>query len=640
MMTFTLLLAAALAADTTRYVVWNHGREAGDMTVVRSADTVVVRYQHTDRNRGVASARSYRIDKTGRVLYGESLTWPFGGEIGAPSDRFEVVRDSLLFGVAPGQTGRIVLEADMYPRLRPNITAFDQALVAKWLLSRPNRTGRAMPAGATMRADVLTEATVSTKAGRKRVKLVALYTNTMVTPATLWLDERNELFAGGVEWFIPVVTGGEAALPTLRAAEIKWRNAQGLAAAKSLDRPAGTTIIRNADVFDSERGVIVPGQTIVVTNDRIVSVGAAPATVPAGAREIDASGKTVIPGMWDMHGHLQATSQTTGAILQLATGLTTVRDLASDIDVATWYRDGVNRGDLLGARAVLAGFIEGPGKWAGPGDVLVRTEQEARDWVARFDSLGYKQIKLYNIVHPDLLPTISAEAKKRGMRLSGHVPRGLSVPAAIRLGFDEINHAAFLFSTFYQDSLYLPTMRAYSAVASAVAPNVDVNGAPFTSLIEIMRTHNTVLDGTFNIWTSTASAGVGAPPVNQKGVDNYLRMIARLDSAGVVLVPGTDNSSGASYVTELETYVRAGLSPVKVMQMATITSARVMKDDRDYGSIAPGKIADIVIINGKPHERISDLRNVEYVMRAGRTYTPSELRGVLGMRMAQRATRR
>ena len=73
-------------------------------------------------------------------------------------------------------------------------------------------------------------------------------------------------------------------------------------------------------------------------------------------------------------------------------------------------------------------------------------------WVAKYDSMGYKQIKLYNVIHPDLVPTIAEEAHKRGMRLSGHIPRGLSVPAAIALGFDEIQHAAFLFSTFYEDS--------------------------------------------------------------------------------------------------------------------------------------------------------------------------------------------
>jgi imidazolonepropionase-like amidohydrolase len=292
----------------------------------------------------------------------------------------------------------------------------------------------------------------------------------------------------------------------------------------------------------------------------------------------------------------------------------------------------VNKGALLGSRAVLAGFIEGPLRWAGPSASIASTEAEARAWVARYDSLGYKQIKLYNVVHPDLVPTIAAEAHRRGMRLSGHVPRGLSTPAAIELGFDEINHAAFLFSTFYPDSLYLPKMRAYSAVASAVAANIDVNGAGFTSLIDVMRRHNTVLDGTYNIWTSTASAGVGAPPVDQKGIDNYLRTIVRLDSAGVVLVPGTDNTTGASYQSELESYVKAGLSPAKVLQMATIVSARVMKEDKDYGSLAAGKVADVVIMRGKPYERIADARNVEYVIRAGRVYTPAELRGVLNSR--------
>src|SRR5690606_8128573 len=126
-------------------------------------------------------------------------------------------------------------------------------------------------------------------------------------------------------------------------------------------------------------------------------------------------------------------------------------------------------GRILGPRAILGGIIEGPGDWAGPTDVLPRTEEEARATVAMYDSLGYKQIKLYNLVHPDLLPTIDEETNRRGMLLSGHVPRGLSTPAAVQLGFDEINHAAFLFSTFYPDSIWLPSMRAYSAVALAMA---------------------------------------------------------------------------------------------------------------------------------------------------------------------------
>src|SRR5262245_49193923 len=92
------------------------------------------------------------------------------------------------------------------------------------------------------------------------------------------------------------------------------------------------------------------------------------------------------------------------------------------------------------------------------------------------------------------------------MRLSGHVPRGLSTPAAIRLGFDEINHAAFLFSTFYPESLYVPVMRAYSGVSQIVAPNVDIDGTEMTAQIQLMKERGTVIDGTWNLWLSAPNA--------------------------------------------------------------------------------------------------------------------------------------
>jgi imidazolonepropionase-like amidohydrolase len=268
--------------------------------------------------------------------------------------------------------------------------------------------------------------------------------------------------------------------------------------------------------------------------------------------------------------------------------------------------------------------------------VLVRTEDEARRWVARYDSMGYKQIKLYNLVHPDLVPTIAAEAHKRGMRLSGHIPRGLTVPAAIHLGFDEINHAAFLFSTFYQDSLYVPTMRAYSAVAQSVASNVDVDSPEMTRLIEFLKQHNTVIDGTFNVWITSGNSGIGpgvsgTVPSNVAKADaNYLRLIKRLHDAGVTMVPGTDNSAGTTYNNELEVYERAGVPAARVLQMATIVSARVMKDDGAYGSIAPGKVADLIVVDGKPAERLADLRKVQQVVRAGRLYDVEDLRTAIG----------
>jgi imidazolonepropionase-like amidohydrolase len=306
--------------------------------------------------------------------------------------------------------------------------------------------------------------------------------------------------------------------------------------------------------------------------------------------------------------------------------------------VATSLRDRSAAGALAAPRLVLGGFIEGPGRWAGPSDAIAGTEAEALGWVARYDSLGYKQIKLYNLFHPDLVPAVAREAHRRGMRLSGHVPRGLSTPAAVRLGFDEINHIAFLLSTFYPDSLYLPEMRAYSAVASAVAPTFDLDRPEFAAMLALFKERGTVIDPTVNLWLSARAQG-GTPPPNvgipapasdtlaRRADATFLAIVKRLYDTGITFVPGTD---GSSYNAELENYERAGIPAAQVLRIATLVPAQVMKDDKDYGSIAVGKVADLLIVDGRPAERVADLRKVERVIRAGRIYEPKALRAAAG----------
>lgn len=627
-----LLLLAAVTADTTPYVVLNHGRPAGTMTVVHTGDSVIVRYLYVDRNRGQRVEMRYHLAGADAVLGYEMRAVEVDGSPGAPMSRYDIVGDSghltLTVGGRGGRGGgaprtlAAPSDTSLFPNSRP--TPFDEALMARFLLRHPQHRGHLFPRG-TARADVVADTSVTTALGRQHLRLVMVDVGGPA-PSGVWLDDRDELFASDVAWFITVRRGGESALPALRAVEVRWRNARGEALAKRLTKPvAQPLVIRNGDLFDSEHAVVRPRMTVVVHNDRIVAVGPADSVpVPAGATVIDATGKTVMPGMWDVHGHFQLTSQTAGSVRQLATGITTIRDLASDIDVAVSQRDRANAGRLISPRVILAGFIEGPGAWAGPSRVLVRTEDEAREWVARYDSLGYRQIKLYNLVHPDLVPTIAAEAHRRGMRLSGHIPRGLSVPAAVELGYDEIQHAAFLFSTFYEDSLFVPTMRAYSLVANIVASNVDVDGPPMTNLIEFLRQHHTVIDGTFNIWQNGELTGQG-----NAGTRNYGRLLKRLYDAGVTIVPGTDNNSGATYVTELQLYQHDGIPAPEVLRIATLVPAQVMGDDHDYGSIAVGKVADILVVNGRPYEQVADLRKLDRVIRAGRVYDPRDILAAL-----------
>ena len=661
-----LLAGAAQAAprDSTEYLVWNHGRRAGEMRIVTTGDSIAVHYLHVDRQRGPKIEGFYRL-REGRPVWGEIRT---GGAQSAAADisgkpvplsvqRFELRGDVVRHWTGSDTTTAQAPAGAYY--IPPTTTPLDDALLAAYLLRQPQRVSPVVPT-ATARVEVVVDTTVAAAGRDTRIRLAAIH-GIGFAPSLVWIDDAGALFSSNAGWFIAIRRGAEGVLPALRAHELRYHEARDAAlAARLAPKSSGALVIRNGELFDSETGAVRPRTTVVIEGGRIVAVGPADSTRgPAGATVIDATGKTIIPGLWDMHTH--AFQGSADGVLQLAAGITTVRDMASDIDVATSARDRADRGTLLGPRMVLAGFIEGPGKWAGPSEALVRTEDEARAWVARYDSLGYRQVKLYNLVHPDLVPVIASEARARGMRLSGHLARGLSVPAALGVGYDELQHAAFLFSTHFQDSLYAPRMRAYSEVASLVAPTFNVDAPEVTTLIALLRERGTVVDGTFNIWQDRSRPlpdGTDPvfgptidwlPPLEQRALRAggggaseavaraqsasaaYRRMLKRLFDAGVTLVPGTDNVAGLSYHGELEIYERAGIPAPNVLQIATITSARVMKQDKDYGSIAVGKVADLAVVAGRPAEQITELRKTELVVRAGRLYRSRALYESLGV---------
>ncbi len=622
-------LFLAVAADSSRWIVTNHGRPAGELVATTRGDSTIVRFVFVDRNRGTRLETRYRRSSSGAFLGGESRPILGAGRLGSPTDSFTVVGDSIVTG-----TARLRFPAGAWYGLR-GATPWESAAMARHVLARPGRRAPLVPTG-EVRATVIADTTLRRGGRATRARLVMMDRGDGAPPTGVWLDAAGALLASEVQWFITVRPEAQEWLPVLRRIELRWREGEASRIAAAVRTATARTIaFTNATVFDSDAGVPHQDRTIVVEGERIVANGPSATTpVPAGATVVDARGKTIIPGMWDMHGHLQVSNQTHGSLIQLMQGITTVRDLAADEDVAVSQRDRERRGVLASPRIILGGFLEGPLAWAGPTAALTATEAGARAWVAHYDSLGYKQVKLYNLVHPDLVPTIASEARRRGMKLSGHIPRGMSVRAAVSLGYDEIQHAAFLLSDFFQDSLYLPTMRAYSAVATAVAPGFDVDSPGMKSLIAFLAERKTVIDGTFNLWIGGGAAIVGAGgSANQVRADStYLTLITRLHAAGVPLVAGTDNATGATYRRELEMYVRAGIPVARVLQIATIDAARFMGEDRDYGSLAVGKVADLVVVDGDPLTRFDDLAKVETVVRGGRVYRHADLqRGLRGV---------
>jgi hypothetical protein len=297
--------------------------------------------------------------------------------------------------------------------------------------------------------------------------------------------------------------------------------------------------------------------------------------------------------------------------------------MASDLDVAVSHRDRAAAGLLASPRMILAGFLDGPGERAGPTEAIVSTTEEALAWVARYDSAGYRQIKLYESMHPDLVGVIAGDARSRGLRVSGHVPEGLRVADVLQHGYDELTHLEFLLWAFLPDSMtYFQQRRRMRDMDQAMRTMAEVAaGADMTRLIELLKARRIVVEPTLNFY----HALLGTMVPENVWDSTFGLMVRRLNDAGVTLVAGTDGPP-ARYLVELELLERAGIPAAQVLQIATINAARVMNDDAEYGSIAVGKVADLVIVDGRPAERIADLANVEVVVRGGRVYEAAVLR--------------
>jgi imidazolonepropionase-like amidohydrolase len=399
---------------------------------------------------------------------------------------------------------------------------------------------------------------------------------------------------------------------------------------------------------------------VVISGNRIAGVGPeGKVAVPKDAEIVDASGKTILPGLWDMHVH---TSDDDG-LLHLAAGVTSVRDLANDTDELLLRRRRYDEGSLAGPRIVMAGIIDGPGPYAGPTKVLVSDVKEARAAVDRYADLGYVQIKIYSSVKPELVPAIVSEARARGLRVSGHVPAFMTAEEAVKDGFDEIQHANFLFLNFWGDTIKdTRTPLRFTAVAEKAAA-LDLKSDRVQAFVRLLKEHRTVLDPTLNVFETmfTARKGsldpayasvAGRMPAQVRrgfltgglsvpdGMDATYRasfvamlaMINMMHHAGITIVAGTDSLPGFGYERELELYGRAGIPAAEVLRIATLGAARVMKLDGELGSIEAGKLADVILVDGNPTESLGDLRRVSLVVKDGAVYDPEAILKSSGVR--------
>jgi len=440
--------------------------------------------------------------------------------------------------------------------------------------------------------------------------------------------------------------------------------------------------ITGGHVWDGTGASPLPGATILIDGDRVSAVGPG-IPIPQSATRIDATGKTIIPGLIDMHVHVMLCGEDS-LYGFLGTGITTVRDLGSAPEVTLPMRDAIENRMRLGPRLVVYGpMLDGeppifggrpPGQLAPEPHAMTWLNASAEDGVAnirRLLDLGVDGIKLYAELRPELVGAMIAAVDKR-VPVPGHLGRTWA-SEAVALGISGLEH---VHATCYQD-VVRPEDRHGREDGNGAKPNYwswlsegwsRANlGAPYVrQFIDQLVEHRIVLSPTTVLVTGgmanteaaaepgirwrprpmsarieqaqaeRARRGIAAPaPVDQavgaRALANELEFLRLVHASGGIVVPSTDVGAaplqvpGFSLHRELELLVRAGISPSHVLQAATREAAVALGRGDDLGTIEPGKFADLLIIDGDPLTDIAATRRISTVVKDGVAYDPSDI---------------
>jgi imidazolonepropionase-like amidohydrolase len=496
--------------------------------------------------------------------------------------------------------------------------------------------------GGTMRARKVAETTLTKGSESVHVNAIEIAGFGFV-PGVEWFDDDGAFFANVGDEFAIVREGWSASDRTLLDQQRPLGQAHRERITKEVTRHPASLAVVHARLFDPATKKTTDDATIVIEAGKVKAVGAKLAA-PKGAEVVDAKGKTVLPGLWDMHVHVGDDD----GLMNVANGITTVRDLGNDMDGSIKRRARWEEVNELGPHLILAGFVDGHGPFEAPTKVFAETPEEAKKVVDRYAENGYVQLKIYSSMKPELVPLLAKEAHAKGMRVSGHVPAHMIAEDAINAGYDELQHVNFVMldvlATRDDDTR---TPLRFMRIAEKGA-DLDLDGPAFKKLLDLMVEKHTVVDPTVNVFEqmltvrpdhpSPALAPVlkRLPPQVQRqalggnlpvpdGMDAKYKeafkrceqVVKRLWDRKIPIVAGTDAAPGFALHRELELYAEAGIPNADVLAIATLGAARVMKLDKKTGSVAPGKDADLILVDGDPLTKMSDIRNVVTVIKGG-----------------------
>lgn len=503
--------------------------------------------------------------------------------------------------------------------------------------------------------------TIQGPGGPKKVQL-AFVSGILPSPYPVWLDENKRYFAD-ISFISVIPAGYEGALKQLRNTQDKATAEAVAGIAKRFLSPAAKApvLFDNVQLFDADKGAFIASRSVLARDGKIAAIGAAGSLkAPAGAQVIDGRGKTLVPGIWDSHLHI---GDDWDVLSNMANGITSFRSPGTNLDRAVEATKRRADGSLLMGEPFISAIIDKKDPLAAQGAEVVSSAEEAIAAVRRIKAAGLWGVKFYTSMNPAWIAPAAAEAHRLGLHVHGHVPAKMKPSEAVAAGYDELTHLNFVvMESMPREVIDKANTRQRVEGPARYFKDVDLDAPLMSGFVADLARKKTIVDPTIVIFEGmlTQDGGKAQPayapymgiisPVLERSVftasgyplvegltrDDYrksyakmVELVGRLHKAGVTIVAGTDGW-GIELIRELEIYRQAGFTPAEAIQSATIVPARVVGADKRTGSIAVGKEADMVLVDGDPSTDLGALRRVVTVVSDGYVMDASELRKAAG----------
>lgn len=631
--------------DTIRYSIVSAGLIKGFLKSWQNTNgTITDWYQYNDRGRGDSIVSNYKTDEQGFPVQLHS-----GGVdyLKNPvEETFNFLNGKAVWKNNAEKEERLTGWPAFYIPLKGTGGNLYKALLSN------NNTIKLLPYGeATL--ETIQKHTIGTGTMAKRVELMRI-SGMGLTPSYTWIDEDKREFANVNNWFSSIRQGYESYIKELLAIQQKWEAGYYNRLAARLTIHTKEVLIKKIRLFDAIKAEVVNDADILIQDGIIKQIAVGKRINAPAAKVIDGNGKTILPGLWDMHVHF---SSDIDGLLHMAAGVTHVRDMGNDSSLFIRQQK-ISKGTLIGPDInIMSGFIDGAGPLAAPTGTLINTQQEGVRAIRAYAKKGYQQIKLYSSIKPEWVQPLAAEAHKHNMRVAGHIPAFMTAEQAIAAGYDEITHMNMLALNFWGDTVDTRSPNRFLLPAQRTA-GLNINGEAMKKFLALLKTRNIAVDPTINVFETMFTAkdgqmeerfesvvdrlpvimqrniragGGGLPATDQmketylKSFEVFLQITRLLYENNIRIVAGTDGFAGFDLHRELELYVRAGIPTARVLQIATHGTAVYIEKQKQFGSIAPGRKADFVIVEGNPVDTISHIRNTRWVIKGNALYDTKEL---------------